>query len=220
MGAAGLVGLAARSAVLGPYSDLMGNVVPAWAYEAAEVWPHDPRWSDLAVAECALLAELQAPWLVDGVEHVGSTAVPGLAAKPILDLMASVTDPDVVVAHASEQLSGSGWCYVSPSLDRRPWRRFFVKPDVSGRRRAAHLHVIAFGHSRWDEQLTFRDALRRDDRLALQYAQLKRRLANKYADNRESYTNAKSEFVAETLRRHGTASVSVHRLPKRSAGGD
>lgn len=54
------------------------------------------------------LARLLAPWLADGVEHVGSTAVPGLAAKPVIDLMVSVADPDVLVVRAGERLAANG----------------------------------------------------------------------------------------------------------------
>jgi len=139
------------------------------------------------------------PWLVDGVEHVGSTAVPGLAAKPIIDLMASVRDLDAVVDQAGQPLWADGWRYVPPELDNRPWRRFFVKPDESGQHRYAHLHVIAAGHPRWADQLAFRDALRRDDELARRYGDLKRRLAAEHAEDREAYTDAKGEFVRDTL---------------------
>lgn len=131
----------------------MSDAVPPWAHESPELHPHDPRWGHRAQAERGRLAELLAPWLVDGVEHVGSTAVPGLAAKPVIDLMASVTDPDTITAQASQRLAADGWYYVPPELDRRPWRRFFVKPDVSGLRRAAHLHLISAGHPRWAEQI-------------------------------------------------------------------
>jgi GrpB-like predicted nucleotidyltransferase (UPF0157 family) len=180
----------------------MSDTAPAWAYEKAEVLPHDPRLADRALAERDRLAGLLAPWLVEGVEHVGSTAVSGLAAKPVIDLMASVTDPDVVVVQAGERLGADGWCYVPPELDQSgPWRRFFVKPDASGRRRTAHLHVIAAGHPRWAEQIAFRDALRRDDGLARSYEDLKRRLAAQHAGDREAYTDAKTEFVADALRR-------------------
>jgi GrpB-like predicted nucleotidyltransferase (UPF0157 family) len=143
---------------------------------------------------------LLAPWLADGVEHVGSTAVPGLAAKPVIDLMASVGDPDAVVTEAGDLLATDGWWYVPPELDERPWRRFFVKPDPSGQRRIAHLHVIRAGHPRWAEQIAFRDALRRDDQLASRYADLKRRLAARHADDREAYTDAKAKFIAAALR--------------------
>src|SRR5262245_23331257 len=151
----------------------MSDVAPAWAYERAEVCPHDPRWADLARTECARLTRLLAPWLAGGVEHVGSTAVPWLAAKPIIDLMASVVDLDVVAEQALGRLVADGWCYVPPELDHRPWRRFLVKPDASGQRRTAHLHLMQAGHPRWTEQIKFRDALRRDGQLAQRYGDLK-----------------------------------------------
>jgi GrpB-like predicted nucleotidyltransferase (UPF0157 family) len=179
----------------------MGDAVPAWAHEKAEVLPHDPRLAERARAEHDRLAGLLAPWLVEGVEHVGSTAVAGLAAKPVIDLMASVTDPDTVVAQAGGALAADGWCFVPPELDSGGlWRRFFVKPDACGQRRVAHLHVIRAGHPRWADQLTFRDALRRDDRLARSYEELKHRLAAQHAGDRESYTDAKAKFVADALR--------------------
>jgi GrpB-like predicted nucleotidyltransferase (UPF0157 family) len=115
----------------------VSDAVPAWAYAKPEVRAHDPRLIDLAVAEQARLLVVLAPWLVDGVEHVGSTAVPGLAAKPIIDLMASVRDLDAVAEQAREPLWDDGWWYVPPELDNRPWRRFFVKPDSSGEHRFA-----------------------------------------------------------------------------------
>ena len=180
----------------------MTSADPPWAHEKTALHPHDPRWADRAGSECARLAGLLAPWLADGVEHVGSTAVPGLAAKPVLDIMASVTDPGAVVEHASRLLAADGWCYVPPELDSgRSWRRFFVKPDASGQRRVAHLHVIRAGHRRWADQIAFRDALRGDSQLAGRYAELKRQLAQEHGADREAYTAAKGEFVAAVLGR-------------------
>jgi GrpB-like predicted nucleotidyltransferase (UPF0157 family) len=179
----------------------VADTVPPWAYARPEVRAHDPRLIELASIEKARLAVVLTPWLADGVEHVGSTAVPGLAAKPIIDLMASVRDPDAVVDQAGEALWADGWRYVPPELDNRPWRRFFVKPDPSGQHRYAHLHVIAAGHPRWADQLAFRDALRRDDELARRYGDLKRRLAAEHADDREAYTEGKGEFVRDALGR-------------------
>jgi GrpB-like predicted nucleotidyltransferase (UPF0157 family) len=177
----------------------MSDAIPPWAHEKAAVRPHDPELAGRAESERARLASLLEPWLVDGVEHVGSTAVPGLAAKPIIDLMVSVGDPEAVVAQAGERLAADGWCYVPPELDQRQWRRFFVKPDASGQRRVAHLHVIRAGHPRWSEQIAFRDALRQDDQLARRYGDLKQRLAAQHADDREAYGRAKTEFVIDTL---------------------
>jgi GrpB-like predicted nucleotidyltransferase (UPF0157 family) len=195
-GAGDLIG---SQIVLG--AEAASDAVPAWAYEKAEVLPHDPRLAERARTERDRLARSLALWLVDGVEHVGSTAVPGLAAKPVIDLMVSVTDPDAVVAQAGRRLAADGWCYVPPELDQKPWRRFFVKPDASGQRRIAHLHVIQAGHPRWAEQVAFRDALRRDGRLARSYEALKQQLAAQHAGDREAYTDAKAEFVADALRR-------------------
>ena len=165
-----------------------------------ELRPYDARWAGKGRTERDRLAELMAPWLVDGVEHVGSTAVPGLAAKPIIDLMASVRDPGTVVDQVGERLAGDGWCYVPPELDQRPWRRFFVKPDAAGQHRIAHLHVIRAGHPRWAEQIAFRDALRGDGGLVRRYAGLKREFAARHPADREAYTAAKTEFVTEVLR--------------------
>jgi GrpB-like predicted nucleotidyltransferase (UPF0157 family) len=179
----------------------MSAAIPPWASEKPEVRPHDASLIVRAESERARLATLLEPWLVDGVEHVGSTAVPGLAAKPIIDVMASVDDPDTVVAQASDRLAEDGWCYVPPELDQRSWRRFFIKPDASGQRRIAHLHVVKAGHPRWSEQIAFRDALRHDDELAGRYGDLKRTLADRHADDREAYGRAKTKFIMDTLRR-------------------
>jgi GrpB-like predicted nucleotidyltransferase (UPF0157 family) len=182
----------------------VSDETPPWAYERAEIHPHNPRLMELAETERAKLAELLRPWLVDGaVEHVGSTSVPGLDAKPVIDLMASVRDPDVVVSEAGAALQADGWHCVPPDLDSGgSWRRFYVKPDPSGLHRYAHLHLIQAGHPRWAQQLEFRDALRRDNELADTYANLKRRLAAEHPHDREAYTEAKAEFILDVLRRN------------------
>ena len=76
----------------------MSDDTPPWAYQQPEIHPHDPRRIEQAEVERARLEEILQPWLADGgVEHVGSTSVPGLAAKPVIDLMAQVRDLDAVV---------------------------------------------------------------------------------------------------------------------------
>jgi GrpB-like predicted nucleotidyltransferase (UPF0157 family) len=174
---------------------------PPWAYERPEVHPHDPRLIEQAEIERARLVEILQPRLAGGIEHVGSTSVPGLAAKPIIDLMALVADLDTVVDEAGERLWAAGWHYVPPDLDGRRWRRFFVKPDPSGQHRYAHLHLIGVGHPRWEQQIAFRDALRRDDDLARRYGDLKRGLAAEHPEDREAYGAAKAAFIREALGR-------------------
>jgi GrpB-like predicted nucleotidyltransferase (UPF0157 family) len=132
---------------------------PAWATEKVEVRPPDASWQQRGEQERRLLEVALAPWLVAPVEHVGSTAVPGQAAKPTLDMQAAVADlgcaPDLAIA-----LGPDTWHHVPAHLDGRPWRRFFVK--VIDGHRAAHLHVMSRDGARWSEQLAFRDALRAD----------------------------------------------------------
>ncbi len=169
---------------------------PAWATERVEVRLPDAAWQQRGDDERRLLENALARWLVAPVEHVGSTAVPGLAAKPILDLQAAVADlecvPDIAFA-----LEPSAWHHVPVDLDGRPWRRFLVK--VSDGRRAAHLHVMTRDMPHWGQQLAFRNALRADPVLVERYAVLKMDLAARHADDREAYTDAKAAFVHAVL---------------------
>lgn len=130
------------------------------------------------------------------MEHVGSTAVPGLPAKPVLDLQAAVVDLACAPGIA-DVLAPDGWHNVPPELDERPWRQFFVQ-TVEGRR-AAHLHVMTWDSPRWGEQLAFRDPLRADPALRHRYATLKEALATQYNNDREAYSVAKSDFVRAVL---------------------
>lgn len=171
---------------------------PAWATERVAVHAPDPAWQARGRREAAALQLTLGRWLLAPVEHVGSTAVPGLAAKPVLDLQAAVADL-VVAAELAVALAPHGWHHVSPELDERPYRRFFVR--VQDGARAAHLHVLLAGSPRWRQQLDFRDALRADPELAAEYGRLKASLAVRHADDREAYTRGKGEFVRGVLDR-------------------
>jgi GrpB-like predicted nucleotidyltransferase (UPF0157 family) len=171
--------------------------VPSWAIEPIRIVDPDPAW---AVQAAELRAQLAGPLdrlqLAD-IHHVGSTAVPGLAAKPILDLMAGCTELDRAPEIAAA-LAGSGWHYVPPELDEQPYRRFFV--HVVDGHRHAHLQLMRPDTERWQRQLDFRDRLRADAGLRDEYAALKRRLAGVHADDREAYTQAKAGFINRALR--------------------
>ncbi len=169
---------------------------PVWADEQVHVAPADPTWAGQGVAAAAGLAQRLNPWLVGEVEHVGSTAVAGLDAKPVLDLQAPVEDFGCAGAVA-DVLAPDGWHFVGPHLDGRAWRRFFVR--VVEDRRTAHLHLLQPDHPRWREQIRFRDALRADPRLARRYGILKHELAASHTDDREAYTSAKARFVGDVL---------------------
>jgi GrpB-like predicted nucleotidyltransferase (UPF0157 family) len=171
---------------------------PFWATESVDLVDADPSWTARGGQERNYLETLLAPWLTARIEHVGSTSIPGLMAKPIIDLQAPVadlTDPDPLAA----ALAPHDWHYVDPDLDQRPWRRFLVK--VAGGRRSAHLHVMTPDSPRWYEQIAFRDALRADPSLTADYAALKRILAAKHTADREAYSAAKSDFIRMVLAR-------------------
>lgn len=173
---------------------------PAWAVEGVHLSPYDPRWPDRAARYADELRLVLDQWLLGPIEHVGSTAIPGIVAKPVIDLMAQVTDPDAVVGQAGGTLGGMSWRHVPPELDGRPWRRFFAKVAPDGRQRLAHLHLISAGAARWDQQIRFRDALRASRALRAEYAAVKSRLASTYADDRERYTGEKAAFVVRVMR--------------------
>ena len=176
------------------------NGLPAWAAEPVHIADADPAWALRGEQECDQLEALLAPWLIERIEHIGSTSIPGLAAKPIIDLQAPVTDladpqprkPPLVAA-----LQPHGWHYVDSDLDQRPWRRFFVK--VTEGRRTAHLHIMTLDSPRWRQQLIFRDTLRAKPVLVAEYAALKRALASEYAGDREAYSDAKADFIESVL---------------------
>ena len=174
--------------------------MPGWAVEPIRIVDPDPGWAAQADALREQLAGLLSRWLTTDIEHVGSTAVPGLAAKPILDLMAGVADLDAAPEIATA-LAGHGWHYVPPELDERDYRRFLV--HVLDGHRHAHLHLMRPDTEHWHRHLAFRDRLRAEPALRDEYAELKRRLATAHGGDRETYTEAKSDLINQALRQSG-----------------
>jgi GrpB-like predicted nucleotidyltransferase (UPF0157 family) len=174
----------------------MSSDWPAWAIEAVAISAPDPNWQEQAAElKLSLLAQL-APWQVTDIHHVGSTAVPGLPAKPILDLMAGIDDLEKA-AQIADAIRHSDWHYVPPELDGQPWRRFFV--HVVDDRRHAHLHLMQPSTPRWQQQLTFRDRLRDEVELREQYGKLKEKLAKTHSADREAYSQAKTAFITKAI---------------------
>lgn len=132
-------------------------------------------------------------WVVGGVHHVGSTAVPELDAKPIIDILAGVEDLDRSRA-CFEPLAQLGYMYAPYLPDEMHW---FCKPHPS--RRTHHLHLVPVDSRRYSDELAFRDRLRVDPQIAAEYLALKRDLARRFAHDREGYTDAKSDFIRRVL---------------------
>ena len=130
------------------------------------------------------------------VEHIGSTAVPGLVAKPVIDVLLgarALAD----VEEKIEMLARQGYAYIDKYERDLPMRRYFVKSNVHNLR--VHLHAVELGSQFWRNHLTFRDALRADPGLAAGYAALKLRLAVEFANDKSAYTAAKAPFIQSAL---------------------
>ena len=156
---------------------------------------HDPGWADLAAEACRRVRRAAGGIVVD-VQHVGSTAVPGLPAKPILDLAAAVAASDAI-PELVEKLTMLGYIYRGDGEDSGG--HLFVwesSPDV----RTIHLHVVELSDDQWGDYLRFRDLLRQDPEVRRRYAELKQELHAKFPKDRKSYTDSKHEFIREILK--------------------
>lgn len=162
---------------------------------AVVIADYDPRWPEMYEAEKARILEAAGHWLVD-IHHVGSTSVPGLAAKPIIDIMPgirSLADTPRII----EPMAHLGYEYIPAYEDQLPERRYFRKPPgpESVNRRQFHVHVVETTSDFWRRHLAFRDYLRANPEASAEYAALKRRLAAEFGSDREGYTNAKTVFI-------------------------
>jgi len=159
------------------------------------VVPHRPAWAALFAEEAARLRAALGDRVL-AIEHVGSTSVPGLAAKPILDLAASV--PDLADAEALlPALAALGYQH-KPDPDL-PERLYLVKGPAE--RRTHHLSLAEPASRFWREHLRFRDLLRADATLAAEYARLKLALAERHPHDRPAYQAGKQAFIDDALGR-------------------
>jgi GrpB-like predicted nucleotidyltransferase (UPF0157 family) len=167
--------------------------------DQVEIVPYDPRWPILFDEEAKRLRAILDPSLIVGLEHFGSTAIPGLSAKPIIDILIAVRSLAEAQATFVEALQGLEYVYWADNP--RKDRMFFVKGmPPFGTGRSHHVHVTEPGGEMW-QRLAFRDYLRADREEARTYEQLKRRLAVEHPRDREAYTDAKSAYVEAVMRK-------------------
>lgn len=168
-------------------------VYARWPSEPIRLLAYDPSWPRRFAAERAAIDEAIGASATGGIHHVGSTAVPGLAAKPIIDILVGVDSLEAARA-CFEPLAGLDYLYAPYRTEEMHW---FCKPHPS--RRTHHLHLVPTDSPRFRDELAFRDRLRADPAAAAEYAELKRDLARRFTTDRESYTDAKAEFIRRTL---------------------
>jgi len=163
--------------------------------EPIEIVPYDPGWPSRFESERAALRTAISDWVAGGIHHVGSTAVPGLDAKPTIDILVGVADLESS-RPCFGRLAALGYLYAPHRAEEMHW---FCKPDR--RRRTYHLHLVPTVSPRYRQELAFRDYLRARGDAADEYAALKRALARRFRHNREAYTGAKADFVRAALDR-------------------
>ncbi|MEN5072556.1 GrpB family protein [Isoptericola cucumis] len=157
---------------------------------------YDPAWRVAFEEQRAALTSALHVWLVAPVEHIGSTSVPGLPAKPIVDMLALIDD-HADFAPAFEALEGIGWVPAPEpgDLERRRWSACF--PSVE--HRTHHLHVVEQRSEAWPDWLLFRDYLRDHPAAMRRYAQLKQELAADDDRDRVRYRNGKVPLIGALL---------------------
>jgi GrpB-like predicted nucleotidyltransferase (UPF0157 family)/predicted kinase len=160
-------------------------------HEAVELVGYDPAWPDMFEAERAKIVAALGD-LALAVHHIGSTAIPGVDAKPVIDTMVVVRHLDDAV-ECIAPLRELGYAFIDypQNIDRR----FFRK----GKPRTHHLHIVEAGNQSLADHIDFRDALRADADLRRQYQELKHALRAEHERDRARYSESKGEFVARVL---------------------
>ena len=159
---------------------------------------YDPAWPQVYEVERARILRVASGLVVD-IEHIGSTAVVGLGAKPVIDIMATVQTLAIgrtLIAPLTQQLAYS---YVPEYEATFPNRLYLQKHPSTGDQ--FHLHIVEVNSEFWEVHLLFRDYLRAHPEVAREYDRLKRELAARYGRNRDGYTDAKTDFVESILKK-------------------
>ena len=157
--------------------------------QPVEVVAYDPRWPLLYEQERDRIAAALGEGAV-AIEHVGGTAVPGLPAKPVIDIMVGVPD----IERAGQAVAGLinlGYQYVPELESQLPERRYFRR----GMPETHHVHMVAMSSDFWEEHVLFRDYLRTHPQAAEEYGKLKRGLASRFHLDRDAYRAGKVSFI-------------------------
>lgn len=159
--------------------------------DSLELSAYSPMWPAIFDMERVRLDQLFGPGTV-AIEHIGSTAIPGMGARPIIDVMVGAAALEVFEIRTPE-LQAEGYRYVPEFEKSHPARRYFVKTD--GQPGNFSLHAVVLGSVFWREHLAFRDCLRGSSTLAEEYWRIKRRMATRHPNDRNAYADAKTTFI-------------------------
>ncbi|MCQ4092505.1 GrpB family protein [Erwinia persicina] len=155
--------------------------------------PYDDKWPEMFETESLLIKTLLGAVAVS-VHHIGSTSVPGLSAKPIIDILVEVTDINELDAYNLAMVSAG---YISRGENGIPGRRYFIK---GGGQRSHQVHAFAIGDLQVLRHLIFRDYLRKNRDIAGEYAEIKHSAALLSQNDVHRYSALKADFIAHHLR--------------------
>lgn len=182
----------------GPVMEPLDARIRRLVQEDVALVPYDPAWPEAFRREKEhLLACLPAD-VIRRVEHFGSTAVPGLPAKPVVDLLVEVSDLTTVRQEVVPILEAQGYDYLwrpTHGDDGPPFYAWFIKRDPATGVRTHHIHMVEADFQGYWERLLFRDYLIAHPDVARAYAELKERLAAEHPNDRVAYTRGKTAFI-------------------------
>ena len=162
-----------------------------------KVQQYNEKWPESFEKEKKRILNLVKQWVVD-IEHVGSTAVPGMSSKPTIDMCMIVKTLELADQHIIERLENFGYHYIQEFEKMIPDRRYLQKLNANDEH-LFHIHIVCNNSKRCKDYLLFRDYLREHPKEAKKYVSLKHKLSKEFTSNREAYTEGKAAFIRKLL---------------------
>lgn len=156
--------------------------------------PHQAEWERAAEQTIRTLKNILGNSAAD-IQHIGSTSIKTISAKPIIDIAFAVKDYELVLNKCDELRKAD----IVFRFDERPEQLLFVMGDFEKDTRSHHIHVVLYGSDEWNNYINFRDYLNSNTEAAREYEAVKLRLAGQYPDDRIAYTDGKQEVIDKLL---------------------
>ena len=156
--------------------------------------PHQAEWERIAEETIQTLKNILGSIAAD-IQHIGSTSIRTISAKPIIDIAVAVNDYELILSKR-DVLEKADIIF---RFDERPEQLLFVMGDFAKDTRSHHIHVVIYGSDEWNNYINFRDYLNSNTEAAREYEAVKLRLAEQYPDDRIAYTDGKQEVIDKLL---------------------
>ena len=154
--------------------------------------PYNANWPSLYEQEKEILMTVGGKW-IEAIEHIGSTSIPNIYAKPVIDIMMGLKNLSIADQHLVQLIQQLGYDYIAEYEKQMPYRRYFQKINGEGGH-THHIHLVETGTEFWNRHIAFRDYLRNHSDIAKEYEALKLSLAPKFTDT-NAYASAKTDFI-------------------------